>query len=167
MQSLDIISVNLWHILVSLINLLLIFLIVKKFFYKPVKKLLADRQAQIDSRYAAADAAVKQANESKSEWEERLKNADKEADAIIKDATDAAGYRADQIIEQANSQAEIIRLRAENEAMLMQKSAEESIRRDITEVSSAIAEKMLEREINAEDHKTLIESFIRDLESAE
>ena len=166
MQSLDIISVNIWHILVSLINLVLIFLIVKKFLFKPVKKIIADRQAQIDSQFEAAAVAEKKANDSKAEWEERLKNADKEADTIIKDATDAASYRADQIIEQANSQAEVIKLRAENEIMLMQKSAEETIRREITEVSSAIAERMLEREINADDHKALIDSFINDIDNA-
>ena len=167
MQSLDIISVNLWHIVVSLANLVLIFLIVKKFLFKPVRKLIADRQAQIDGQYAAARAAEQQANDSKAAWEEKLKTADEEADTIIKDATDAANYRAGQIIEEANSRAEVIKLRAENEAILTQKRAEESIKREITEISSAIAERMLEREINAEDHKALIDSFINDIGATE
>ena len=42
-QNLDIISVNIWQILISLINLLLLFLIIKKFLYKPVKKFIAQR----------------------------------------------------------------------------------------------------------------------------
>ena len=40
-QSLDIISVNIWQILISLINLLLLFLIIKKFLFKPVQNMLA------------------------------------------------------------------------------------------------------------------------------
>ena len=40
MQSLEVISVNIWHILISLCNLLILFLIVKRFLFKPVKKAL-------------------------------------------------------------------------------------------------------------------------------
>ena len=40
MQNLDVISVNLWQILISLANLAILFLLVKKLFYKPVKKIL-------------------------------------------------------------------------------------------------------------------------------
>ena len=47
MQSLDVISINIWHILISLCNLILLFLVVKKFLFKPVKNLLASRQAEL------------------------------------------------------------------------------------------------------------------------
>ena len=167
MQSLDIISVNLWHILISLANLAIIYLIVKKFLFGPVRKLINDRQNAINSQYAAADNAEKEAAEHRSEWEKRLQGAETEADSIIRTATDTANYRAAQIVDEAAARAEGIRLRAENEALLTRKNAEDGIKREIVNVSAEIAEKMLEREINAEDHKTLIDSFIKDLESAE
>ena len=163
MQSLDIISVNLWHILISLANLILIFLIVKKFLFKPVRELFAKRQAELDHQYAAADAAEKQAQEHKAAWEKKLQSANEEADGIIKDATDAAKYRATQIVEEANAKAAGIQSRAEAEALLTQKRAEEEIKKEIVEVSSAIAEKMLEREINEKDHRALIESFLEEI----
>ena len=47
-QSLDVISVNLWDILISLANLLILFILVKKFLFKPVKKVLEKRQSEID-----------------------------------------------------------------------------------------------------------------------
>ena len=163
MQSLDIISVNLWHILISLANLILIFLIVKKFLFKPVRELFAKRQAELDHQYAAADAAEKQAQEHKAAWEKKLQSANEEADGIIKDATDAAKYRATQIVEEANAKAAGIQSRAEAEALLTQKRAEEEIKKEIVEVSSAIAEKMLEREINETDHRALIDSFLDEI----
>lgn len=163
MQSLEIISVNLWHILVSLANLALIFLIVKKIFFGPVRNLLAKRQADIDSRYAEADEAKKQALEDQAQWDEKMKNADSEADAIVRDATETAAHRAEKIIEEANEQAETIRNRAENEAALTKKRAEESIKQDIVDISAAIAEKMLEREVNTDDHRNLIDSFINNV----
>lgn len=163
MPSLDIISVNLWQILISLANLILIFLIVKRFLFKPVKKLLAQRQAELDHQYAAASAAEQQAQEHKAAWEEKLQSANAEADAIIQDATHTAKYRAAQILEDANAKAEGIKQRAEAEAILTQKRAEEGIKREIVEVSSALAEKMLEREIDQEDHRALIGSFIDEI----
>ena len=61
MQSLDIISVNLWQILISLANLTILFLLLKKFLYKPVTKMLEQRQAEIDSSYNDAENAKKDA----------------------------------------------------------------------------------------------------------
>ena len=160
MQSLEIISVNLWHILVSLANLLLIFLIVKKIFFGPVRKLIASRQAEIDKQYAAADEAEKQAMQNKSQWEEKMKSADIAADGIVRDATETATHRAEKIINEANTQAELIKARAVNEAELTRKQAEAAIKREIVDISSALAEKMLEREIDENDHRALIDSFI-------
>ena len=163
LQSLDVISINLWQILISLANLVILFLIVKKFLFKPVKKLFAQRQAELDHQYAAANAAEQQAQANKEAWEKKLQSANEEADSIIQDATDNAKYRAAQIVEDANAKAESIKQRAEAEAVLTQKRAEEGIKREIVEVSSALAEKMLEREINQEDHRALIGSFIDEI----
>lgn len=163
MQSLDVISINIWHILISLINLLLLFLVVKKFLFKPVKKLFAERQAALDHQYAAANEAERAALENKAEWEKKLESADVRADEIIKNATDTADHRAGQIIAEANARAEYIMNRAETEAELTRKKADDEIKREIIEVSSAIAEKMLEREVNAADHRTMIDSFINDV----
>ena len=163
MQSLDIISINLWHILISLANLIIIFLIVKKFLFKPVQELMAKRQAELDHQYAAADAAEQAAQKHKDAWERKLQTANDEANAILQEATDTAKYRAAQIVEEANAKAAGIQSRAEAEALLTQKQAEEGIKREIVEVSSAIAEKMLEREINEQDHRAVIDAFLEEI----
>ena len=54
MQSLEIISVNIWSILVSLANLLIMFLILKRFLFKPVQKMMAARKQQVDQIYQDA-----------------------------------------------------------------------------------------------------------------
>lgn len=160
MQTLDIISVNLWNILASLANLLLIFWIVKKFLFGPVRKVLDQRQADIDHRYAAADEAQRVANENRDAWEAKLKGAEDEANAIIKEATDTAKYRAEQIVSEAGNRADGMVAQAKSEAELERRRAVEGIKREIVDVSAALAEKMLEREVNAEDHRALIDSFI-------
>lgn len=163
MQSLDIISVNIWQILISLINLVLLFLILKKFLFKPVQKVFEKRQNEIDSQYAAAELAEAKANENRKNWEEKLSYANAEADAILQTATDNAKYRGDKLIAEAQNRAEGIIRAAETEAELERKKAADGIKREIVEVSGALTEKMLEREINTEDHRALIDSFIEEI----
>ena len=163
MQSLDIISVNLWQILISLVNLLLIYLILKKFLFKPVKKLMTQRQTELDQQYAHAAEARQAADANREAWETKLQSAHAEADEIITDATDTAKRRAGQIVEEANAKADGILRRAEAEAELERKKVTEGIKREIVEVSATIAEKMLEREVNEEDHRAMIDSFIEQI----
>ena len=160
MQSLDIISVNLWQILISLANLLILFWIIKKFLYKPVKKVMEQRQNEIDAQYEAAAEAGYRAEADRKSWEEKLSTAHAEADAILQNATENAKYRKDQMIAAAEAQADGIIRAAQIEAELERKKAAEGIKKEIVEVSGALTEKLLEREINQEDHRNLIDSFI-------
>ena len=163
MQTLDIISVNIWQILFSLANLLIIFLVAKKFLYKPVKKMLEERQSTIENEYAKAAMAKEEALKSQEEYEAKLEGAKEEADSIIKNAVCIAGQREKDIIAKAKEEAEIIRKQARQDAVLEIKKAEADIKREIVEVSSALTEKMLEREVSMDDHKNFIDSFIESI----
>ncbi len=160
MQSLEIISVNLWQILISLLNLLILFLLFKKFLFGPVNKMLAKRQGEIDARYNAADEAKRLAEEDKLLWDEKISAVKDESDEIIKKAQDSAKRQGDNIVTKAKEQADSIIRQAETQAQLEMKKAEEGIKKEIVEVSTALANKLLEREINVNDHRDLIDSFI-------
>lgn len=163
MQTLDIISVNLWLILISLLNLVILFLIVKKFLFKPVKRVLEQRQKEIDDRYAQADEANAEAQRSREDWQEKLDGAQAQADAILQDATESARRRGDTLVAEARNQADSIIRTAQNEAELERQKAAAGIKQEIVEVSGALAEKLLEREINQQDHRALIDSFIGEI----
>ena len=160
MQTLDVISVNLWQILISLANLFLLFLILKRFLFKPVKNVLDKRQSELDESYAAAKEAEEQAEVHRASYESKLAEANARADAILEDAASTAKTRGEKIVAEAKERADGILRTAEMEAELERKKAEAGIKREIVEVSGALAEKMLEREINTEDHRVLIDSFI-------
>ena len=100
-------------------------------------------------------------------WEEKLSLADKKADEILQSATENAKYRGEKIIEEAQERADGIVRVAKTEAELERRKAEEDIKREIVEVSGALAEKMLGREINTEDHRALIDSFIEKMGEAD
>jgi len=162
-QTLEVISVNIWSILISIANLLIMFLILKKFLYKPLQKVLAARRAAVDEVYAAADRAKAAAEADQQTWEEKMSGAKAEADRIVKAAEDNAARRSEDILSDANRKANGILRRAETEAELERRKAAEEIKKEIVDVSAALAEKMLGREIRKEDHRDLIDSFIRDV----
>ncbi|MDD6311978.1 MAG: F0F1 ATP synthase subunit B [Firmicutes bacterium] len=163
MQSLEVISINLWQILISLANLVILFLIVKKFLFKPVKKVLAQRQDVMDAQYSAAQEAQAQALADKDAWEHKMQSAKAEADAIMKDAASKAQIRGDRIVSDAREKADGIIRQAQTAAELERKKAEDGIKKEIVDVSAALTEKMLGREINAQDHREMIDSFIEGL----
>lgn len=164
MQYSDIISVNLWQIVVSLLNLLIIFFILKRFLFKPVKRILKSRQDAVDEKYAAAEEAKSDAEAKQIQLTERLENAEAEAERIIRDATVSAERRKEKIENEARDNAESIVRQARNEAELEKKKAESEIKEQIVVVSTALTEKLIEREINEEDHHRLIDSVISEME---
>lgn len=166
MQNLDVISVNLWQILISLANLVLLFLIVKKFLFAPIKRILAQRQQEIDSRYNAAAQAQAQADGNRREWEATMATARSQAADMMQTATQQAKFRSDAMINEARQKADSILRMAQTEAELERKKAEQDIRREIVEVSGVLTEKVLGRAINDDDHRALIDSFLDELGDA-
>lgn len=162
-QTLDVISINLWNIVFSLLNLAILFLLAKFLFYKPVKKMLADRQKTIDDSYQRAQDAEAQANQSKEDYERKLEGAKSEADDIIKNAVATAKAREKDIISEAKTESEQIIKTAKENAELELKKAQEVIKDEIVDVSTKLTEKLLEREINIENNKDLVDSFIDEI----
>ena len=55
------VGVNPWTALFTFCNMLITFAVLRKFLFKPVKKMIDDRQQEIDTMYADADAAKQKA----------------------------------------------------------------------------------------------------------
>jgi F-type H+-transporting ATPase subunit b len=161
MQNLEVISVNVWQILISLLNLLILFLIIKKFLFKPVNQMLSNRQKELDGKYNAANEAKRIAEENQLFWDKKIETVKSETDEMLKKAQDNARRQGDAIVSKAKEQADGIIRQAENQAVYEKKKAEQEIKQEIVEVSTALANKLLEREINADDHRMLIDSFIQ------
>lgn len=163
MQTLDIISINLWQMLFAFLNLVILFLLVKKFLYKPVKKMLETRQNTIATQYREAEDAKKQALANQKNYEEKLSKLETEADSLIQSAVTKARAREDEIVAEAKTKADSILHQAEENARLETKKAEQAIREEMIEVGTLIASKMLSREIREEDHRQMIDSFIDEI----
>lgn len=162
-QTLDIISVNIWSILISLANLVIIFLILRKLLFKSVKKTLDVRRAQIDKLYDDAGEAKAEAEGEKQLYDEKLAGAKEEAEGILYAARERADRMSEEIVSDANAKAAQRVKKAEEEIAQEKKKAMSEIKNDISSLSVDIAEKIIEREIDEKDHGELIDKFIADM----
>ena len=64
------VGIDPWTALFTFCNMMITFAVLKKFLFKPVKKMIDDRQAEIDTMYADADAAKQKAAELEQEYQQ-------------------------------------------------------------------------------------------------
>ncbi len=160
MQTLEVISINLWQILISIANLLIMFLILKKFLFAPVKKVFELRSEKIDRDYSDAKKAKEDAERDARLYSEKLSGAQDEAEVILKNARARADKMESEIIADASAKAANMIRRADADIAQEKKKAVNDIKNEISSMSVDIAERMLGREINEDDHKALIDDFI-------
>ena len=160
MQNLDIISINIWQVVISLANLVILFLILKKFLFEPVKKIKAKRENEIESQYLKAEKVNQEADELKAGWEEKIAAADQKADEIINEAVERANSRNEVMLYESREKADQIIRKAKADIERDRREARETIKKEIVDVSQAISEQIIGREINMEDHRDLIDNAI-------
>ena len=163
MQSLEIISVNIWSILVSLANLLIMFLILKRFLFKPVQKMMAARKQQVDQIYQDAKENRDSAINMKQEYEARLAAAREEADGLVRNAVQTAQRKGDAIVAEANSQAGHLKQKAEQEIAQEKKQMLQDVRGEISDIAVSIASKVVEREVKKQDYDGFVDEFIKNV----
>ena len=164
MQSLSIISVNIWQILISFANLAILTWIIKKFLFKPVKKVLDSRRETIDGAYARAETAEAEAEEHRKNYAAAMAAAKQTTDQMISDAAREAERRGREIEGEARERAQEIRRQAELDAQQELRKAEDEMKHEIADISAKLTGKLLEREIQPEDHRELIDSFLQELD---
>ena len=162
-QALDIISVNVWQILISLCNLLILFLVIKKFLFAPINRVFEARRADIDKTYAEAEEAKDAAESARTSYEERLSAVHEEGGAILRDAKARAERLSEDIVTEARAEADTIRARAEADILQEKKKARAELHDEISTLSVELAGRILKKEIDEDAQRELIEGFLTDL----
>ena len=157
------VGVNFWTALFILLNTLVIFFVAKKFLFGPVMKIITDRQQEIDDMYTQADSAKEEAVKLQAEYEDKLSQAAATSERLVKEATVRAQGREEEIIREANQRAEAIRAKASADIAQEKKKALNDAKDEISVIALAIAGKVVGRELDGEDQRNLVDSFIEEL----
>lgn len=149
-----------WTLVFMLCNTLILFLLMKHFFFKPVKKMIDSRQKEVEDIFDEANKAQTDAQNLKSEYEKHLSNARAEANEIINTAQKHAQIRSDEIIKEAHDKSAAMIAKADEEIKLERTKVLNDVKGEISDMAVMIAEKVVEKDINSKDHEKLIEQFI-------
>ena len=157
------VGVNFWTMIFAWINLLILYFILKKLLFKPVKAMIDSRQKEVDDMYSDAENSKIAASEMKSEYEEKLNRANEESEEIIRRATRKAMLREEEILKAADEEARRALERAKEQAELEKKRALNEIKDEVSDIAIGIASAVIERDVSADEHRELIDEFIRNM----
>ena len=125
------VSIGGWNIVVTICNTLITFLIVKKFLFKPVRKMLAARAEEVQAMYDQAESDRAEAAAMKKDYTESIANAKAEATQITQTATRRATVRSEEILAEASRQATDMKRKAEQSIEQERKKAMNEIKDEI------------------------------------
>ncbi len=157
------VGVNPWTMLFAWLNLLILYLFLKKLAFEPLKKMIDLRQKEIDDMYDEAEKSRASAEEMQAEYESKLASAREEGEEILKNANRRAKLQEENIIKEANAEAHRVIERAEEQIELEKKNALNQVKNEVSEMAISIASAVIERDVKAEEHSELINDFINNM----
>lgn len=156
-------STALGNSIVTLVSFLLLFWLLKRVAWKPLMNMLEERERTIQEDLDKAQSARQVAEKQEAELQNEAREARSKANELLTRAQVEGNEMKKTILDEARADAERIRQHAHKEIELERQQTLESLRSDISEMSLAIAEKMIGRELHTNDQDRLIEEFIDEL----
>ena len=162
----SLVAINPVTLIAQICNLFIQMFIVKKFFLDKIKAILDQRRAAADQEITTAEAAKAEALEIKQTYEQNMLQAKAQASEILDRAQKTATTRGEEIIRQASEEAAMLKQKAAADIAMEKKKALNDAKDEISGVAMAIAEKVVERQLDSADHDKLINQFIDGLGDA-
>ena len=147
-------------LILNILNILILFCIVRSLAYKPVKKFLDARKARIEKEQADAKELQAQAERSMEEYHALMRESESRANEIIRVAEQKARENSEEITAEAKQQAETIKQKAREDAKKTQRRALVEMKDEVTNLAFQVSERILSREVNEEDNKRIAEEFL-------
>ncbi|MEG0774440.1 F0F1 ATP synthase subunit B [Clostridium sp.] len=153
-------EINLGIIIASTINFFIFYFILKKFVFNKTLVIINKRKIEVEEAFKKARDEEERAEQIKKEHEVNIKRYKEEGLRLVESFKNKADKVYLETVEEATKEAALVRERAIVDAEREKQKAEKEIKTEIINLSLKFAEKALEKEINEEEHKRLIDDFI-------
>jgi F-type H+-transporting ATPase subunit b len=150
--------------IVSLLVFGAVFTILAAFVWPKISKGLDDRATKIREEIAAAEAARKQAKDALEQYEKSLAEARSEAARMLESARAEQNKLAAELRAQAEVELSSMRDRARKDIEAAKKAAVTDIYQETAKAATALAARVLQREITPRDQQRLIEESLGELQ---
>lgn len=150
-------------LIATICNLFVQMFLVKKFFLDKILAVLDARRQAADQQINDAKAAREEAMAIKQTYEQNMLQATNKANELLVSAQKSAVERSEKIISDAQQQASQIKIKASADIEMEKKKAINDAKDEISGIAMAIASKVVEKELDAQEQSGLIDRFIEEL----
>ena len=136
-------SLDGWTVFFTIVNVLVLFIGLKVFLFKPVLNIIRQREEMIGQQFAEAAKKEQDAQQMKEESQEKLKEAGRKAEEIVAGAKERAAE--EERLAAARSQEEAARMiaRAKEEIRVEQEQAKKEVQADVALLAIEAARKII------------------------
>lgn len=151
--------------LITIVNLLVLYFVLRKLLFKPVTKFMDARAKKIKDSLAEAAILRREAEDKAARYDALMSKADAEAERIIREGEERSREEAKALLEKAQAEAVEARRRGEEAAEREREKARQELVGDIAALAAQVAGVLVGREAKAEDERAA-EHLVRELEAA-
>ena len=155
----------LYNILIQTFNVIVLIAVLTIILYKPVRKFLSDRRQRISDETANVQRIREEAEQLRDKYEKMLEGIGAERDKALARANKIAVEKSDQLLFEAQREAEILHNRAKADIEAEYKNMENEIKRQIIDIAHLMASRFVELSIERETQDRLIEQALSEYDS--
>lgn len=150
-------------LLAQIFHFLLLLVLLRLVAYKPLLRILEERQKWVAGRIAQAEQAHAEAEKIKADLEAEMRRAREQAQAIIDKATKAGEEQAQNIIAQAKAEAERLKEGALADIQREKEKAVAELRDQVASLAILVAGKVIKEGLDAKAHERLVQDAIKEV----
>lgn len=148
------------NLIFTVINLLVLYILMKKFLFDKVNAIFEQRRQMIDEDRAAAEAARVQAEAERADYAQKLETAEQEVEQILKDGRAEAHAEYNRIIAGAQQQAQKEIAKAQTAIDKQREDTMRSIKSEVGQLVAMAAGKIMEEDVSDEIGERLYEEMM-------
>ncbi|HEY2666838.1 MAG TPA: F0F1 ATP synthase subunit B [Actinomycetota bacterium] len=154
------------YVWVTLAFLIVLYVLASKVFPR-LEETLAERERRIKGNLEAAEATKAEAERLLAEYRAQVSSIREEAARITEEARAAGEALRKELMTKAEAEAREVVTKAQEQLNSERDRVIGELQRQLAAWSAEIAGKIVQREINPETHRDLVEAFIRDIQGKE
>ena len=149
-------------VIISLINITVLFILLRLILWKHVIRFLAEREARVRSEMEDAEKRRLDAEALHSEYENKIGDIEARKNDMIRESQQKANEESNRIIKETRDKTKEMMSDAQARIAEEKEQALEDAHHEITRIATQMAARILEREVSAEDNANVIDEFFRE-----
>lgn len=147
------------------ISFLILLLLLRRFAWGPITSALTEREHRIEDSMQRAERALAEAKQIQADNDRARREAEQEAQRILREAREAAERVRTDEVEKTRTQIQQLQQQAKSEIEREKQSALETLRTEVADLAIRAAEKVVQENLDASRQRKIVETFLQGLKN--